>query len=296
MVSGARTSAGAGITNRDQSHGAAYAVTLPIFEGPLDLLLHLIEQEELDISEVSLVAVTDQYLQSLGQLEEIQPGALADFLVVASRLLYIKSARLLPKLAVNVEEDEEESSDSLIRHLLEYRQFKRIAGGLRTREELGMRAFGRTPSVMDFGLRDTKPVDLGDLELGSLQAALRKALQRMPVDPEPPKVHPYPVTVAEQIEIVRAAFARMPELGSDAPSSVSLRFSELLDGKVSRIEVLVTFLAVLELIKQHELHAVQEATFGEILLTAVKERTLPGRDKDAKAEDAAGGESASDDA
>lgn len=292
MVSRARTSAGVGIINRDQTHGAAYAVTLPIFEGPLDLLLHLIEQEELDINEVSLVAVTDQYLQSLDRLEEIQPGALADFLVVASRLLYIKSARLLPKPAANADDEEEGDSDSLIRHLMEYRQFKRIAGDLRTREELGMRAFGRTPGVMDFGQRDAKPLDLGDLELGSLQTALRKALQRMPVDPEPPKVHPYPVTVAEQIEIVRAAFARLPLLGNDVSNSASLRFSELLDGKASRLEVLVTFLAVLELIKQHELHAVQEATFGEILLTAVsvKDRLLPGREEDEKAEDAVDGE------
>ncbi|RIK55714.1 MAG: hypothetical protein DCC57_05005, partial [Chloroflexi bacterium] len=91
VATGAASAAGVGITNRDQAHGAAYAVTLPVFEGPLDLLLHLIEKEELDISEVSLVAVTDQYLQTLEQLEEIQPGALADFLVVASRLLYIKS-------------------------------------------------------------------------------------------------------------------------------------------------------------------------------------------------------------
>lgn len=260
MVTGARAAAGVGITNRDQTHGAGYAVTLPVFEGPLDLLLHLIEKEELDISEVSLVAVTDQYLQTLEQLEEIQPGALADFLVVASRLLYIKSARLLPKPAANADGDgDEESSDSLIRHLLEYRQFKRIAGDLRTREETGMRAFGRTPSVMDFGAQYTRPVDLGDLELASLQGALRKALQRMPVDPAPPTVHPYTVTVADQIEVVRRVIAGR---------QTQVRFSELLGGKASRLEVLVTFLAVLELIKQRELQAVQETTFGEILLIA----------------------------
>jgi segregation and condensation protein A len=245
---------------------------LPVFEGPLDLLLHLIEKEELDISEVSLVAVTDQYLQSLDQLEEIQPGALADFLVVASRLLYIKSTRLLPKPMANVDEDEEEGSDSLIRHLMEYRQFKRIAGDLRTREELGMRALGRTPGVIDFGAADARPVDLGDLELSSLQTALRTALQRMPVDAPPPKVHPYTVTVAEQIEIVRRTIAEHQAQVTGSQEQVQIRFSELLGGKASRLEVLVTFLAVLELIKQRELHAVQEATFGEIVLIAAADQ------------------------
>ncbi len=266
MVSGARGPAGAGLTNRDQTHGAAYAVTLPVFEGPLDLLLHLIEKQELDISEVSLVAVTDQYLQSLEKLEEIQPGALADFLVVASRLLYLKSTRLLPKPVAAAEEEEESDADSLIRHLMEYRQFKRIAGDLQTRQEMGMRAFGRTPGVLDFSQREPLPVDLGDLELSSLQAALRKALQRMPVDPPPPKVQPYTVTVAEQIEIVRQTIAQQMQ-AAGAREAVQVRFSELLGGKASRLEILVTFLAVLELIKQHELQAIQEATFGEILLT-----------------------------
>lgn len=261
VATGAASAAGVGITNRDQTHGAAYAVTLPVFEGPLDLLLHLIEKEELDISEVSLVAVTDQYLQTLERLEEIQPGALADFLVVASRLLYIKSARLLPKPPSRADgEEEEESSDSLIRYLLEYRQFKRVAGDLRTREEAGLRAFGRTPGVVDLGAQYVRPLDLGDLELAGLQAALRHVLRRMPVDPPQPKVHPYTVTVAEQIEVVRRMVARQ---------QAQVRFADLLGGRASRLEVLVTFLAVLELIKQRELHATQEATFGEILLTPV---------------------------
>ncbi len=93
---------------RPQPLGANYAVHLPAYEGPLDLLLHLIETQALDISAISLLAVTDQYLQTLAQLEEIEPGALADFLVVASRLLYIKSYHLLPKPRPPGEEDEEE--------------------------------------------------------------------------------------------------------------------------------------------------------------------------------------------
>src|SRR5215217_5825067 len=109
-----------GITSTQQGIGAGYAVSLPLFEGPLDLLLHLIAQEKLDISEISLVAVTDQYLKTIDQLEELAPGAVADFLVVASRLLYIKSTRLLPK-PVAANEEDEDTSENLVRHLLEYR-------------------------------------------------------------------------------------------------------------------------------------------------------------------------------
>ena len=98
--------------------------------GPLDLLLHLIETQELDITAISLMTVTEQYLQTLAQLEEIEPGALADFLVVASRLLYIKSHHLLPKPRPPVEDEEEAGGDTLVRQLLEYRRFKEVAGFL----------------------------------------------------------------------------------------------------------------------------------------------------------------------
>jgi segregation and condensation protein A len=260
-----RGHAGLGIGNRDQTLGAAYAVSLPVFAGPLDLLLHLIEREELDISEVSLVAVTDAYLHTLEQLEEIQPGALADFLVVASRLLYIKSARLLPKPPVADEGEEEASSDELIRNLIAYRQFKQAAGALRLRESQGVRVFVRpvgVAGVVDLPLR---PPNFGDVDLEMLQGALRRALQRMPDELAPPKVQPYPITVAEQIESVRARFAQN-WTSEQASAPVEVAFSELLSRGASRLEIVVTFLAVLELVKQQELAARQSVTFGEIVL------------------------------
>jgi segregation and condensation protein A len=249
--------------------GAAYSVTLPVFEGPLDLLLHLIEQEKLDISEVSLVAVTDQYLKTIEQLEELAPGALADFLVVASRLLYIKSTRLLPK-PLATDGDEEDTSDNLVRHLLEYRQFKRAASELRSREDEGSRLFVRPATTVDLGELTQKQPEFGDLDVSLLQKALKRALARIPVTPPPPQVRPYTVTVAERIESVR-------EILNDARSadtSRQLSFSGLLAESSSRIEIIVTFLAVLELVKQRELVAQQDATFGEIVLLVADEATL----------------------
>lgn len=250
-----------GITTTNRGLGAAYPVSLPLFEGPLDLLLHLIEQEKLDISEISLVAVTDQYLRTIDQLEELAPGALADFLVVASRLLYIKSTRLLPKPPASEEEDE--TSDNLVRHLLEYRQFKRAASELRSREDEGGRIFVRPPTVVDLGESAQKTPDFGELDVNLLQRALKRALARIPVETPPPQVKPYTVTVAERMESVRQMLFK---LAASDEHARTVSFEALLGESTSRIEIIVTFLAVLELVKQREVLAQQNTTFGEIVL------------------------------
>ena len=249
-----------GVTSAHQRMGAAYAVTLPLFEGPLDLLLHLIEQEKLDISEISLVAVTDQYLKTLEQLEELVPGALADFLVVASRLLYIKSTRLLPKPPA-ADEDDEDTSENLVRHLLEYRQFKRAATELRSREDEGSRLFPRPPTTIDLGNLRQKTPEVGEFDVTLLQKALQRALARVPVEPPPPQVKSYTVTVAERMASVRNLLDE-----TRRSEGVEISFAHLLAESSSRIDIIVTFLAVLELIKQREVVARQENTFGEITL------------------------------
>lgn len=252
------------ITNRSHVLGSAYPVTLPAFQGPIDLLLQLIEKQELDISEISLVAVTDQYLQTLDQLREVEPSALADFLVVASRLLYIKSRSLLPQPRPPEEASEEDSIDALLKQLLEYRQFKQVADALKAREELGLRAFTRTaprPVV-------EKRLDLSNVDLEKLHAVLRKVLQRIPSDPPLPRVKTYSITVAEQIENVRSYIkAQLNEADPTAYTQIS--FTALLGRSWTRLEVIVTFLAVLELIKQREVEVIQDDIFGEILLVAL---------------------------
>ncbi|MBX3014926.1 MAG: segregation/condensation protein A [Caldilineaceae bacterium] len=245
----------------DRTLGAAYAVSLPSFQGPLDLLLQLIEKEELDINEISLVAVTDPYLRTIAHLEELVPGALADFLVIASRLLYLKSLSLLPKPhpATEIEED---SADALIQQLLEYRRFKQAAASLQEREEQGLRLYARTAPkpVLE------KRLDLSNLDLTKLHIALRRVLQRMPNEPPMPRVKTYPITVAEQIELVRAYVQQIYPSPVLEPPARPIFFTELLSQGGTRLEIVVTFLAILELIKQRELVAEQDATFGEIVL------------------------------
>lgn len=254
------------IVNRHQPLGAAYSVTLPAFQGPLDLLLQLIEKQELDISEISLVAVTDQYLQTIDQLQAVEPGGLADFLVIASKLLYIKSRSLLPQPRPPEEAAEEDSTDALLRQLLEYRQFKQVAESLKAREAMGLRSYTRTaprPTV-------EKKLDLSNVDLDKLRTALRKALQRIPNDPPMPRVKTYPITVAEQIENVRTYLQTQINHTLTQPET-PVSFTELLGRSWTRIEVIVTFLAVLELIKQREIQVVQNELFGEIVVVPVQQ-------------------------
>jgi len=251
------------ISTRTQTLGAAYAVTLPIYEGPLDLLLRMIEAQEMDIGVVSLMSVTDQYLQTINHLEEIAAGALAEFLVIASRLLYIKSYHLLPKPRPPVEDEEEASGDALVRQLLEYRRFKEVALALRLREEAGMRVYVRAIPPPDV----EKRLDLSSVDLEKLQRALRRVLQRLPGDPPMPRVKTYTITVAEQLENVRSYLHTT--LGDANRAQRGVSFEMLLSRGATRIEVIVTFLAVLELVKLREIDVVQESTFGEIELVPV---------------------------
>lgn len=247
--------------------GAAYPVRLPLFEGPLDLLLHLIEREELDITEVSLVAVTDSYLRALEAMEEIEAGALAEFLVVAAKLLYLKSRTLLPRPRTG-EEDEEDSGDALIQQLLEYRRYKSVAEGLRQRQEAGLRVFVRLAPVP----KGERKLDLSGVSADKLTQALQRALRRIPSDPPRPRVHTYSITVAEQIEVVRE------HINAALPQQRAISFDTLLSSQRSRMEIVVTFLAVLELIKQREIVVEQEEVFGEIVLRSLEPGTQETND------------------
>jgi len=231
-----------------------YEVRLPIFEGPLDLLLHLIEQESLDITKISLAQVTDQYLDYISLLEELSAEALADFLVIAAKLLLIKSEMLLPRPpGAPGEEEEEDIGDELAHQLIEYKRFKEAAGGLKQREESGLRAYVRIapPPRLD------KPLDLEDVSLADLVEAVQRALNVRP--PRPPVsevVTPFTVTVAEKMTFIEQKLERQQRVS----------FNQLLDQATSRQEIIVTFMAVLELIKLKGIEVRQDRLFGKIFI------------------------------
>jgi segregation and condensation protein A len=230
-------------------------VKTPVFEGPLDLLLHLIEREDLDITAVSLVQVTDQYLAALRQRDEIDLRALAEFVAVGAKLIFLKSRALLPRtpdqLAADDLEADEIASD-LTARLEEYRVFKSAAGYLRELEEAGHRSFVRVaaPPV------EWLPSGLENVTMKKLLQALEKALVRLPPAPEPERLQRAVMNIAERRVSIIGVVRRRGSLG----------FSRLIADCRTRYEAIVTFLAVLDLLKTEDLVAEQDATFGEIML------------------------------
>ena len=234
-----------------------YQVRLPVFEGPLDLLLQLIERERLDISVVSIAAVTEQFLIYVRQIEDIQPDTLADFLVMAARLVWIKSRILLPQPARPDDEEEEDPAEALAHQLKEYKRFKEAAQLLRAIEERGQRTYPRVapPPELDARLEE------GSITLDGLLAAAQRAILSLPPPPPVPAgvVVPFTLTIRDQIELIHR----------ETTGGRAVTFRSLLQNARHRVEVIVTLLAVLELIKRGKVSAVQDEMFGDIIIAPV---------------------------
>jgi segregation and condensation protein A len=237
-----------------ETNAGPYKVELPAFQGPLDLLLGLIEQEELDITKISLAQVTDQYLAYLDILTETDPDELTDFLVIAAKLIYIKSSVLLPKPPPSVaDETEEDVGDELARQLLLYKHFKEIAAQLNDIQETGHRSFIRLvpPPKVESRLMP------GEVSLAELLQAARSAFAVKPPDPVVDEVvSRVIVTIGQQMAHIRQELMAHPEVS----------FRDLLSRRRNRVEVIVTLLAVLELIKRRVIMARQTDRFGEIII------------------------------
>jgi segregation and condensation protein A len=230
-----------------------YQVKLAVFEGPLDLLLHLIEREKLDITRVSLAQVTDQYLEYISLLKEVSAAALANFLVIAAKLLFIKSQVLLPKPSQTTEEPEEDVGEELARQLIEYRRFKRAAQKLKAREEQGRRTYLRLAPAP----RLEGTLELESIPVLALAEAIRRVLEIYPSELSVADVVlPFTVTIADKIALIEETMARYGRFS----------FDRLLTGVTSRLEIIVTLLAVLELLKRHQIEVHQERLFGAIFI------------------------------
>lgn len=250
------------ITQAHLDNANGYTVELPDFEGPLDLLLSLIEREELDITKISLARVTDQYLAYLEVLKQVNPDELADFLMVAAKLVLIKSEVLLPRPPPSVvEEEEEDVGDELARQLRLYKQFKEIANYLREIEAKGERNFVRLTYVAP----KIEPKLIPDsITLEQLRAAARNALTIKPPDPDVDEVVSRElVTIGQQMAHIRQALETFGVVG----------FHQLLSAQKNRIEVIVTLLAVLEMIKRRVIKVEQPSPFGD--LEIYKNETAP---------------------
>jgi segregation and condensation protein A len=229
----------------------AYQVALPVFEGPLDLLLHLIEREELDITQVSLAQVTNQYLEYLAHVSERDPDSLADFLVVAAKLLLIKSRVLLPQPPSSITPEEDDVGEDLVRQLIEYKKFKEAAGWLREIESQGLQSYIRLGAIPEL----EPVVDLGDVTLDDLLETVRAVLAIKPPAPSVDRaVSPITITIADQMSLIERETAK----------GRSVSFRRLLERTQSRLEIIVTLLALLEMVKQLRVTMRQGKMFGDI--------------------------------
>lgn len=235
-----------------------YKIDLPAFAGPLDLLLHLIEREELDITAVSLMQITGQYLAQVEQLKENRLDELIDFLVVGARLALIKSRALLPQTpALPGDGDEEEDpAEALVRQLRQYKQFKDAAAWLHEREEQNLRTYLRVAPPPRLEGR----LDMTGITVGKLMTAVLDVLSHAEnMEESVAIVQPRQLTIEGQIKRIRLRLKQQQ----------SFQFQDLLSPERSRVEISVTLLAVLELIKRHEATAVQPSMFGPIEIRAV---------------------------
>lgn len=244
----------------------ALSVKIESFEGPLDLLLHLIDVNKFNIFDIPIVEITAQYMEYLSSMETQDLNVMSEFLVMAATLLEIKAKMLLPK-EVNEEGEEIDPREELVQKLLEYKMYKYMSYELRDRMCMSGKALYKAPTIPDEVAKYEAPVDLeelvGDLTLTRLNAIFESIMKRQ----------------AEKIDPIRSKFGKIEqeEVSLDekmaavreyALANPTFRFSALMEGQKSRIQMIVTFLAILELMKTGELSVVQEHAFDDMLITA----------------------------
>ena len=244
----------------------AIPVKLPVFEGPLDLLMHLIEKNKIDIYDIPIVEITDQYLEYVRQMDHEDMDVTSEFLVMAATLLDIKSRMLLPR--EKDEEDSEEEEDpreELVRRLLEYKMYKYLSGELEAcREQAGVRYY-RTQDLPKEVRSYQPPINyeelLGNTDLKSLEKVFgevlrRKKSRRDPIRSGFGKIKREEVNIDNKTLYIRAYLQAHPQTD----------FRALLESQESKEEVIVTFLILLELMKHQKVHIVQDSICGRILI------------------------------
>lgn len=239
-------------------------VKLQVFEGPLDLLLHLIDKNKIDIYDIPIVEITNQYMEYIQAMEKEDLNIMSEFLVMAATLLDIKCKMLLPK-EVNEEGEEEDPRQELVEQLLEYKMYKYMSYELRDRQMDGEQVLYKDPSIPNEVLEYVEPVDLdellGDLTLAKLNRIFKEVMKKQvdkidPVRSKFGKIEKEEVTLPDRLDFV-SEYARTHSRFS---------FRSLLEQQTSRTQIVVTFLAVLQLMKEGAILIRQEHAFDDILI------------------------------
>ncbi len=244
------------------------SVKLTAFEGPLDLLLHLIEKDKIDIYDIPISAITDQYLEYVRQLGEQDMELASEFMVMAATLLDIKCRMLLP--SEEEPDEEEDPREELVNRLLEYKKYKYLSGILRDHMDMTGVSVTKPSSIPDEVIKYKPPVDLaellGDVSADDLIAVYKEVARRQEekidqVRSRFGKIKKEPVTVSQQMQAVRKMAIR----------SRKISFAECLEAGAEKESIVVTFIAVLELMHFGKIRIFQEESFGEILIESLED-------------------------
>jgi segregation and condensation protein A len=235
-----------------ESSPDAYSVKLSNFEGPLDLLIHLIKTNEVNIYDIPIALITAQYVEYLGLMQELDLDVAGEFLVMAATLIHIKSRMLLPRPDPGQEDPEEDPREALVRRLLEHQRYRAAAELLHERETLReaqwVRPDGRVAAIAGEEYEPELEVDLFSL-LSAFRAVLERASQR-----------PQVALPGEQVSVEQ----RMGQLLARLSETEACGFEDLFDDVGSKSELIVTFLALLELIRLKRIRVFQAGMFGPI--------------------------------
>ena len=251
----------------------AIPLKLQVFEGPMDLLMHLIEKNKIDIYDIPIVTITDQYLDYVHQMEHNDMNVTSEFLVMAATLLDIKSRMLLPR-EENEEGEEEDPRDELVRRLLEYKMYKYMSEELKEKNRHAGMSYFRPQDLPEEVRSYVPPLNyeelIGDRTVQSLETVFKDVLKRKKsrVDPVRSgfgKIQKEEISVADKELYIRAYLTGHPHAD----------FREMLELENSKEEIIVTFLVILELMKHQKIRITQEEAFGRILIDLID----PGEEK-----------------
>lgn len=257
---------------------------LQVFEGPLDLLLHLIEKNKVDIYDIPIVSITEQYLAYVEQMQEQNMDIMSEFLVMAATLIQIKSKMLLPREETEDEEEEDPRAE-LVRRLLEYKMYKYAALELKDMELDASHNVYKKPTIPDEVAAYKEEIDPASLVDGITLSMLNdifKSIMRKQVDKIDPIRSRFGTIEKEEINIED----RMIQIREEVRGLKGINFRTLLESQPTRMNIIITFMSVLELMKVGAIIIRQEEIFGEIVIDSLDELTVTAEDEE-QVEDAA---------
>lgn len=227
-----------------------YNIKIPVFEGPFDLLVHLIRENKIDIYDIPIALITSQYLQYIEMMKELNLEIAGEFLVMAATLIHIKSRMLLPPDEEAPDEEQVDPREELVQKLIEYQKFKEAASDLRQKEDEWIKVFYRDP--LSEAEEEEEELCLFDLNLFDLLDAFKKMLDKAP--PDVGSITKETLTVKDKMAMIMEIIE-----GQEA-----VRFEDLFRDGLTKTLVIVTFIALLELIRLGLLRVYQEKEFGNI--------------------------------